>query len=179
MNLVISLLYAPLVFLSLRYFDITKVAIVIFILSIIWFIFTLKKGYKEFLYPALYICISILAFFLKDFLFLKAMPLIISSFITFFILFSYINRQSIILYFAKKFSKKEINQKEQEYIHQSTLFWFFIALLNAIIHLFIFLDTNLNFWIFYSSIGWYFIFIFAGVLQYLHKKFIFSKALND
>lgn len=179
MNLLISLLYAPLVFLSLRYFDITKVAIVIFILSTIWLALTLKKGAKEYLYPLLYIGISILAFVLKDFLFLKAMPFIISSFITIFILFSYINKQSIILYFAKKFSKKEIDKKEQEYIHKSTLFWFFIALINVIIHLLIFLDTNINFWMFYSSIGWYFIFIFAGILQFLHKRFIFSKGLND
>ncbi len=178
MNLLISILYAPLVFLSLRYFDITKVAIVIFILSTIWLVLTFKKGVKEYLYPCLYLAISILAFILKDFLFLKAMPLIISSFITIFILFSYINKQSIILYFAKKFSKKQIDEKEEQYIHKSTLFWFFIALINVIIHLLIFLDTNINFWMFYSSIGWYFIFLFAGVLQFLHKKFIFSKGLD-
>ncbi|PLY05916.1 MAG: hypothetical protein C0625_11310 [Arcobacter sp.] len=178
MNLIISLLYAPLVFLSLRYFDITNVAICIFILSTIWFILVFKKGYKELLYPSLYIVISLFTFFLKDFLLLKTIPLLVSSFITIFILISYINKQSLILYFAKKFSKKEISLKEEEYIHKSTLFWFFVSSINVIIHLYIYLDSNMNYWIYYSSIGWYFIFIFAGLLQYLHKRFIFSKDLN-
>lgn len=178
MNLVISILYAPLVFLCLRYFDITKVSFIIFFLSLFWFLLVYKKGYKECLYPILYIFISILAFFFKDFLILKAMPLIISSFITAFMLISYISRKSIILYFAKKFTKKEISPKEQEYIHKSTLFWFFVSLVNVIIHLFIFLYVSTKVWMFYSSLGWYFIFIFAGIFQFLHKKFIFSKGLQ-
>lgn len=179
MNLIISLLYAPIVFTSLRYFDITKVSLAIFCLSILWFLLVFKKGYKEYLYPLLYICISILAFFLKEFLILKTLPLLISSFITALIFISYLNKTSIILFFAKKFSKKELSQKEEEYIHKSTLFWFFTSLINAIIHLIIFFDTNMNYWIYYSSIGWYFVFIFAGVLQFLHRKFIFLKAQND
>lgn len=179
MNLIISLIYAPLVFLSLRYFEISNVAIGIFVLSIIWFILVFKKGYKELLYPSLYIVISIFAFFLKDFFVLKIIPLLVSSFVTIFILISYINKQSIILYFAKRFSKKEISLKEEAYIHKSTLFWFFVSLINVIIHAYIYIDSNMNYWIYYSSIGWYFIFIIAGLLQYLHKKFYFSKDLID
>ena len=179
MNLIISLLYAPMVFISLKYFDITKVSLVLLVLSTLWFILVFKRGYKEYLYPFLYICISILAFFLKKFLLLKTIPFLISSFITAIIFISYINRDSIILFFAKKFSKKEFSKKEKEYIHKSTLFWFFTSLINAIIHLIIFFDTNMDYWIYYSSIGWYFIFIFAGVLQFMHRKFIFLKAQND
>jgi len=179
MNLIISLLYAPIVFISLKYFDITKVSLVIFCLSTLWFIMVFKRGYKEYLYPLLYICISILAFFLKEFLLLKTIPFLISSFITAIMFISYINKTSIILFFAKKFSKKEFSKKEEEYIHKSTLFWFFTSLINAIIHLIIFFDTNMDYWIYYSSIGWYFVFIFAGVLQFLHRKFIFLKDSND
>ena len=179
MNIIISLIYAPLVFLSLRYFDIELVSIVLFISSCIWFSFTIRKSYRESLYPFLYILLSLCTYFLKDFLVLKAMPLIISSIFTIIIFISYLNKKSVILYFAKKFSKKEISQKEEEYIHKSTLFWVIISCINIYIHFLIFQSENINSWIFYSSFGWYFLFIFAGILQYLHRKFIFLKGLHE
>ena len=179
MNIIISLIYAPLVFLSLRYFNIELVSIFLFISSCIWFTFTIRKSYKESLYPVLYILLSIFTYFFKDFLVLKAMPLVISSIFTIIIFISYLNKKSIILYFAKKFSKKEISQKEEKYIHKSTLFWILVSFINIFIHLQIFINPNINFWIFYSSFGWYFLFIFAGIIQYLHRRFIFLKVLHD
>ena len=179
MNIIISLIYAPLVFLSLRYFDIQLVSIFIFLSSCIWFSFTIRKSPKESLYPILYILLSLCAYFLKDFLVLKAMPLIISAIFTIIIFISYLNKKSIILYFAKKFSKKEISKKEEEYIHKSTLFWIIISCINIYIHTQIFQSEDMSFWIFYSSFGWYFLFIGAGMIQYLHRKFIFLKALHD
>lgn len=128
MNLIISLLYAPIVFTSLRYFDITKVSLAIFCLSILWFLLVFKRGYKEFAYPLLYLCISILAFFLKEFLILKTLPLLISSFITALIFISYLNKTSIILFFAKKFSKKGIFTKRgrvYSQINSFLVFYFF------------------------------------------------------
>ncbi len=138
MRLVLSLLYAPVIFFSLRYFNTT----------------------------------------LEEALILKAFPLVLSSTITLLILLSYIKKESMILYFAKKFSKEDISKEEQKYIHKSTLFWIGVSLINIVIHTIIFLDTNADFWIFYSSIGWYFLFIFAGILQFLHRKFVFLKMIN-
>ena len=160
---------------SLRYFDIKLTAIAIFCVTLIWLFFCLKQGLKESLYPITYILIAILAFILEDFIVLKILPLLISAVISSIILISYLNKRSIILYFAKKFSKKEISVQEQEYIQNSSLFWFFVGFLNTSIHLYIFLDDNINFWIFYSSIGWYSLFIGAGILQFLHRKFIFLR----
>lgn len=139
MRIILSILYAPLIYFSLKYFN-TK---------------------------------------LDDALLLKAFPLIISSIITILIYISYIKKKSMILYFAKKFSKAEISEKEKEYIHNSTLFWVGISLINVIIHTIIFFDTNDHFWIFYSSIGWYFLFLIAGIFQFLHRKFVFLKRIND
>lgn len=179
MNIIISLIYAPLVFLALRYFDIELVSIILFISSSIWFSFTIKKGYKESLYPFLYILLSLCTYFFKDFLVLKAMPLIISSIFTLIIFISYLNKKSVILYFAKKFTKKEISQKEKEYIHKSTLFWVIISCINIYFHLLIFQNEDISSWIFYSSFGWYLLFIFAGILQYLHRKFVFLKVSHE
>jgi uncharacterized membrane protein len=122
--------------------------------------------------------VAIIAYFLKDFLVLKIMPLLISSFFSLFILFSYLQRRSIILYFAEKFSKTAILEKEKEYIHKSTLFWFALSMINTAIHLIIFLDTNLSFWLYYSSFGWYFLFVLAGIIQFFHRRYIFLRHDN-
>ncbi len=178
MNIIISLIYAPLVFFSLRYFDIQKVSIFIFVFSSLWLLFIFKNYKKESMYPILYMLLAICTYFIQDFLILKAMPLIISITFTSLLAISYLNKNSIILYFAKKFSKKEISKKEQEYIHKSTLFWIIVSCINIFLHINVFMHDNINFWIYYSSLGWYFIFILAGILQFLHKKYFFLKDQN-
>lgn len=135
MRIILSLLYAPIVFFSLRYYETP----------------------------------------LDDVLVLKAFPLVLSIAITLLILVSYIQKKSMILYFAKKLSKLKISKQEKEYIHNSTLFWIGISILNVIIHLIIFLDNSDTLWLSYSTIGWYFLFVFAGIFQFLHRKFIFLK----
>ena len=179
MNFLFSILYAPLVFFSLQYFDIKTVSLVIMIISILWLIVLRNKKDFSLLFPLFYISIAVLSFFSETFLVLKLMPLLISAFFSIFLLSSYLQKRSLILYFAKQFSKIEISEQEQAYIHRSTKFWFAISLINFTIHLNVFLDTNLNFWLYYSSIGWYFLFIFAGILQFFHRKYIFLRRGND
>ena len=139
MKLVFNLLYAPIIFFLLKYFNTS----------------------------------------LEEVLVLKAFPLIISSIITILIFLSYIKKKSMILYFAKKFSKSEISEQEKEYIHKSTLFWIAVSFINVLVHLNIFLATSAEFWVFYSSIGWYFLFLFAGIFQFLHRKFVFLKRVKN
>ncbi len=177
MNILFSLLYAPLVFLSLQYFDIKIVSIILFFVSAFWLL--LLKNKKEFstFFPLFYMIVAITAYFLNGFLALKIIPLLMSSIFSLFILFSHMQRRSIILYFAEKFSKTPISEEEKEYIYRSTFFWFVLSVLNTAIHLIIFLDTNLSFWLYYSSFGWYFLFVGAGVIQYLHRRYVFLR--ND
>ena len=140
MRIILSLIYAPIVFFSLRYYNTP----------------------------------------LEDALMLKVFPLLLSSSITLLMILSYIKKKSMILSFAIKFSKKDISNDEKEYIHKSTIFWIIISSINVLIHLIIFINTNNStFWTFYSSIGWYILFIGAGVLQYLHRKFIFLKRIQS
>ena len=175
MNLILSLLYAPLVFFTLRYFDIKVVSILLFCVSVLWLLFLKNKKTSSILFPLIYAIIAIIAYFSKDFLALKIMPFFISALFSLFILVSYLQRKSIILYFVERFSKKVISSKEKQYIHNSTLFWFLISLINTAVHLTIFLDTNISFWIYYSSFGWYFLFITAGAIQFLHKQYFFKE----
>ncbi|MCI0501578.1 MAG: hypothetical protein L0Y61_07505, partial [Epsilonproteobacteria bacterium] len=118
------------------------------------------------------------AYFSTDFLALKIMPLLLSLFFTLLILFSYLQHKSIILHFVEKFSKIPLDTQEKEYIQKSTFFWFILSLINSAIHLMIYLAPDVSFWIYYSSFGWYFIFIFGAIVQFLHRQYIFLRHEN-
>lgn len=178
MHLVISLLYAPLIFFALQRYEIQTIALTVFVCSILWMMIIKKEDKLSILFPLFYLIIAISAYFLETFLLLKSMPLIVSILFSIYLLISYLKKQSLILYFAKKFSSMSICEKEEEYIHNSTLFWFSITLLNVCIHLIILLSDNLELWLYYSSVGWYLLFLIAGVIQFTHRKFIFIKRKN-
>ena len=177
MNLLISLIYAPVVFYSLQNYELQIVSLCIFSFSLIWFSLTFKKGIKEYFFSILYLAISILAYFLDSFTILKILPFLISFIISSFMLYTYLSQNSFIFIFLKKI-KKEVDEDEKEYIQKSTLFWFFASLVNVGIHSFILYNGNIQYWIFYSSIGWYFVFISAGIIQFIHKKLYFNKEKN-
>ena len=178
MNLIISLLYAPMVFYSLKNFELKTVSLIIFIFSFIWLLLSIKKGLKEYIFPLFYLGISFLAYFLNDFLLLKSLPLLISGLISIFILYSYISKNSFIFIFLEKINKK-VEVDEKVYIQKSTLFWFFVSLTNVLIHSYILYIENIIYWTFYSSIGWYFLFIIAGFIQFIHKKIYFQGKKYD
>ncbi|PLY09946.1 MAG: hypothetical protein C0626_07735 [Arcobacter sp.] len=173
MNLIISLFYAPVVFYSLRNFELKTVSLIIFIFSLLWLLLSIKKNIKEYIFPLFYLGVSILAYYLENFLFLKILPLLISGLISIYILYSYISKNSFIFIFLEKFNKK-VEKEEKEYIQKSTLFWFLISLLNVLIHSFVLYTKDMVYWTFYSSVGWYFLFILAGLIQFVHKKIYFK-----
>lgn len=173
MNLIISLFYAPIVFYSLRTFELKTVSLIIFIFSLIWLLVSIKKNVKEYIFPLFYLGVSVLAYYLDNFLFLKVLPLLISGLISTYILYSYITKNSFIFIFLERINKK-VYEEEKNYIQKSTLFWFFISLLNVMFHSFVLYSKDMIYWTFYSSIGWYFLFIIAGVIQFFHKKFYFE-----
>jgi len=175
MNLVLSLLYAPFIYFGIKYMPLQTVALSVFAVSVIWLIFSIKKGWKECLYPLLYLLFALTTFFIDALFILKALPVIISINIASIFLISYIKNDSIIFYFAKKFRKTPLNDAEIEYIRRSTLFWVLVTFINVAIHLYALFGNNLAFWAFYGSIGGYGLIALAGVLQVLHKKLIFER----
>lgn len=177
MNLIISLLYAPLIVYLLKNFDIKNISVFIFIFSFIWLFLVLKKGLKEFIFPLIYLIISIIAYSINDLLILKFVPSLISLLISTFIFYSYISKNSFIFIFLDKFNK-QVEKEEKDYINKSTLFWFIFSIINLLIHIYILYINNLNYWMIYSSLGWYLVFIIAGILQFIHKKFYFEKRNN-
>jgi len=115
---------------------------------------------------------------MDDVIALKAFPLMMSIIVTFLIYLSYVKKDSMVLKYAKKFLKREISVDEEKYIERSTLYWTGVSFVNVIIHFYLFISDEVTIWAFYSSIGWYAVFIIGGILQYLHRKFVFLKDKN-
>ena len=174
MNIIISLIYAPIVFYFIKNSNIETVAISIFTFSALWFILTLKRGIKEYIFPIFYILISFLAYFLDSYILLKSIPLLISILILLFIFYTYITNNSFIFYFLEKFNKK-VDEREKQYIQKCTLFWAIVSLFNVIIHFYVLNLEEEKYWMMYSSFAWYFLFIFAGLIQAIHKKIYFQR----
>ena len=180
MNLLFPLLYAPTVFFALSHYPIKIVALIVMSISLLWFLI-LKQGKKfeelELLewQPLFYMFIGAFAYEVNAFMVLKMLPFLISLAFSFAMLLSYLKNKSIILYFAQKFSPSSLSTEEKLYIHHSTIFWFAVTLLNTLIHLSFLFESNLDFWLYYSSVGWYMLFALAGVAQFLHRHYIFLR----
>ncbi|WP_419678082.1 hypothetical protein ACN2EN_01520 [Aliarcobacter lanthieri] len=174
MNLIISLIYAPIVLFSLKYFDIKTASIYIFIFSFFWFLINVRKGFKEYGFSILYMVFAIFAYFVQNSLFLKITPSILSFIVTSFVLYSYFTKSSFVIYYIEKF-KKNLKDEDKIYLQNSTLFWFVVALTNFILHIFILYYDDIIIWTIYSSFAWYFVFIFGLIIQIIHKKLYFDK----
>ncbi|AXK49070.1 hypothetical protein CRU87_06950 [Aliarcobacter trophiarum LMG 25534] len=174
MNLIISLLYAPIVLLLFKNFEIKSVAIFVFILSFIWFLINLKKGFKEYMFSILYMIFSTIAYFISNGLFLKIVPSFLAFMVSMFVLYSYFTKSSFVIYYIEKF-KKNLSNEEKIYLQNSTLFWFFVSFINFIIHIFVLYYGDITIWAIYSSFAWYLVFIFGLIIQIIHKKLFFKK----
>ena len=177
MHILFSFLYAPVVVVLLSYFDIKTVSMGLFGFGLLWLLSLKKREIKTTLFPLFYIAVAIGAFVLDDFLVLKFLPLLISLAFIFFLMASYCDNDSIIVHFACKIHKRALNEKEEVYVNRSTLFWIALACVNIVLHVSILLLKNDHYWIIYSSFGWYVVFILGGMMQFLHRQFIFLKRM--
>ena len=177
MHILFSFLYAPVVVVLLSYFDIKTVSLGLLGFGMIWLLSLKKREIKTILFPLFYIAVAAGAYFMDDFLVLKFLPLLISLAFIFFLMASYFDNDSIILHFARKIHKRPLAEKEEVYINRSTLFWIALAFVNILLHISVLLLNNNHYWIIYSSFGWYMVFILGGVVQFLHRHFIFLKRM--
>lgn len=175
MHIIFSFLYAPVIVVLLSYFEIKDVALGVFTFGVLWLVAIKNKEPKKILFPLFYILVAIVAFFMEDFIVLKFLPLLISLAFIFFLIISYFDNDSIILTFARKIHKRPLSEKEEAYITRSTLFWVVLAFINIVLHTTVLLLKNDTYWILYSSFGWYMVFVVGGILQFLHRHFIFLK----
>ncbi|NCD12487.1 MAG: hypothetical protein EOL93_08025 [Epsilonproteobacteria bacterium] len=175
MQILFSFLYAPIVVILLSYFNVKTVALGLWGFGVLWLLLLKERKLKTLIFPFFYIVVAIGAFVVNDFLVLKFLPLLISLAFLFFLIASYFDNDSIILHFAKKLHRRLLSTKEENYINRSTLFWIGLAFINILLHVTILLLKNDAYWIIYSSFGWYMVFILGGVVQFLHRHFVFLR----
>ncbi|ACZ13114.1 hypothetical protein [Sulfurospirillum deleyianum] len=175
MHILFSFLYAPIMVILLGYFNVRAVALGLWIFGVLWLLLLKERKLKTLIFPFFYIVVAISALILDDFLALKFLPLLISLAFLFFLIASYFDNDSIILHFAKKLHKRSLSSNEEAYINRSTLFWIGLAFVNILLHVTMLLLKNDAYWIIYSSFGWYMVFIFGGIVQFLHRHFVFLK----
>ena len=125
--------------------------------------------------PAIYFAFIYFDINMNILLTFKLFPLFMSFLVTGLILKSYYSNNSMVLQFANKLRKFNINIGDDEYIKKSTLFWVGVSSVNVLIHIYMYFQSNTELWVFYASIGWYSVFIAGGVLQLFHRHFIYSK----
>ena len=159
----------------LKHYPIWSVATGIILFAVGW-IFTLRSfEIKRILLPLFYLIIGVATLLMQNSMILKVLPLSLSCAFCILLIISYLEKNSLILHFAKKFYKKEISTQEEAYIHYSSKFWIALSLINIIIHILVILSKNNTYWVIYTSFGWYFLFGFGGLFQVLHRHFIFLK----
>lgn len=63
--------------------------------------------------------------------------------------------------------------------NEPLFFWIIVSLINVVLHVVVLLNSHEYYWVVYTSIGWYFVFGIAGILQYFHRKFVFVKSTKN
>ena len=125
--------------------------------------------------PAIYFAFLYFDINMNILLTFKLFPLFMSFLVTGLILKSYYSNNSMVLQFANKLRKYNLDIGDDEYIKKSTLFWVGVSSINVLVHIYMYFQSNTELWVFYASIGWYSVFILGGILQLLHRHFIYKK----
>jgi intracellular septation protein A len=176
-NTFISLAFAPVFVLALRFFSFENVS---FVFAVIMFVYTLfilykKESLKTLSTPLIYFIFVLFAYYYINIAFVKLIPALISGAFFLFFLNAAIQKKSVVLHMFRRFSKREIEKAKEEYIAKSDGYWAGILLLNTLIQLlFLFYGSN-EVWAFYSSVGWYVLLFIALVLQILYAKIFYEK----
>ena len=176
-NTFISLAFAPLFVLALRFFSFENVAlsfaVVLFVYTL--FVLLLKESIKTLSTPLIYFLFVLIAYYYVDIAFVKLIPALISAAFFLFFLNAALQKKSIVLQMFRRFSKREIDKNKEAFIAKSDGYWAGVLLLNTLIQLlFLFYGSN-NLWAFYSSVGWYILLFAALVLQILYAKIFYQR----
>ncbi len=100
----------------------------------------------------------------------RMIPSLISLFFFLLFLSAYLSKKALVLSFTKRFYKKILTGKEEQFLKNSDLYWAFITFLNVVIQTLFGLFSNDYIWAFYSSIGWYIYFFTALTVQIIYGK---------
>lgn len=177
LGLIVSLLFAPTFVIAMYFFEFTSVAFFYTLFMLFYLIVSLvfKQDLKSISTPLIYFVFVLIAYMLSSMEFVKMIPALISF--TFFMIFflGFIRKKELILSFTKKFYKKDLDSKKEDFLRKSDGYWALVIFLNTLIQVVLVYTPNNELWAFYSSVGWYIYLAFALILQIVYEK-IFIKA---
>ena len=131
------------------------------------------------MYPiALFAIVHFMGLQMDDVFILKLLPLLISVYITLLLGLSYKKENRFILRFAIRFSKQPLSDAEIAYIKRSSVFWVGVSFVNVLCHSMMLWQSNVYYWTIYSSFGWYGVFALGGMMQFLHRRYVFLKRID-
>lgn len=166
-----SLLYAPFVLFSLRYFPTLVVALSVVCVSLVWLYRVRKKGVQRLVFPLFYGAMGVVALVLDKGAVLKGAPLLVA--VAFFLFFLLPQGGVWLRVVASRFTL--LDEKEALYVEKSRYFWAGVALVNVCFHALALCFAPSAYWVFYASLGWYGVFVCGGVVQFLHRKYLFQQ----
>jgi uncharacterized membrane protein len=129
-----------------------------------------KSSYRDIIAPSLYVIILSVAYYFSSFETVKYIPVTLSMIFTLVFVDSHYKKKYMILSFTKKFYKKELKDRELEFLKKGDFYWILVMLINTVIHLYIINFSSDLIWAFYSSIGWYVYFFVALIAQIIYIK---------
>lgn len=173
-NTFLSLAFAPLFVLGLRFFEFEEVTLAFALFISLYALFALftRQSLKNLSTPLLYFIAVILAYYYSSIEFVRLIPALISG--AFFIFFfnAYLQKKAIVLSMLRRFYKKELEKRKENYIAQSDGYWAFVLFINTLIQLFLVFYDNNDLWAFYSSVGWYILLFFALIIQIVYGNVV-------
>ena len=158
--------------LLIHYFEFRSVVLLYLVMAVVFFVYmySKKSSYKELASPLLYVVVLSVAYYFSSLHVVKYIPTTLSMIFTLVFVDSHYNHKHMILSFTKKFYKKELKPKEEEYLKKGDFYWILVMLLNTLIHLYIVNFSSDLVWAFYSSVGWYGYFFGALIAQIIYIK---------
>ena len=167
-----NILFAPMFVLLIHYFEFRSIVLLYLIMASFYLAYKYKKmnSYRDVIIPSLYVVILSVAYYFSSFETVKYIPVTLSVIFTLVFVDSHYNKKYMILGFTKKFYKKELKDRELEFLKKGDFYWILVMLVNTIIHLYIVNFSSDLVWAFYSSIGWYVYFFGALIAQIIYIK---------
>jgi len=134
-----------------------------------------KKNKEESLISVVYLALLSVSYFIDSIEAVKLIPVFIAFSFSGIFMYSAWKKQALIYKFTKKFYKKKMAEKEEEFLKKGDSFWAYTIFLYALILLFLVYKEDDLVWGIFSSVGWYVYFLLALLIQIIYGKFYVVK----
>ena len=104
----------------------------------------------------------------------KMVPPLFASIFFFLFTAAFFSKKHLVLSFTKRFYKKALDAKEEEYLKGGDAYWMGVTLINTVVLINMGLFADNVTWAVYSSVGWYIYFFSALIVQIVYGKVFYK-----